>query len=84
MKDHRKQTAMLRYGSALILIVAAISVFYYRYKVDIESVINRDRHDRLAQRTYESMGYKVVRIDSTVFIYFRGSIHCTTSEIPKL
>ena len=41
-------------------------------------------HDRLAQRIYESMGYKVVPVDSTVFIYFRGSIHCTTSEIPKL
>ena len=41
-------------------------------------------HDQLVQRIYESMAYRVVPIDSTVFIYFRGSIHCTTSEIPKL
>ena len=41
-------------------------------------------HDQLAQRIYESFAYRVVPIDATVFIFFRGSIHCTTSEIPKL
>ena len=59
MKDHRKQRAMLRYGSALILIVAAISIFYYRYSVDIEIVINSDRHDQLvkSQQAYINNGY---------------------------
>jgi len=41
-------------------------------------------HDQLAKRIYKSMGYRVALVDSTVFIFFRGSIHCTTSEIPKL
>ena len=57
MKDHRKQTAMLRYGSALILIVAAISVLYYRDRVDIESVINSDRHDQLVKSQQTSCCY---------------------------
>ena len=59
MRYHRKKIALRRYGSALILIVAVISVFYYRSRPGIESVINGDRHDQLvkSQQTYINNGY---------------------------